>query len=199
MSPRVRAQRAVGVGALLAAMLTLAGCGGSGDPTGDPGPSEPTAASSSADESPSAESTWGSAPATGLRMETPVAAAHAPDGWVQGAEYVKTQKSAEAPDGSSYLTMIELPAAPSSLEDAARRHIRYASYTNKPSYDGTEVVNGIPMWVVSVVEPDGMYDVTYGAIYGDRSLSFSFFLHADLSEAEKQQVVESTLASVEWK
>src|SRR4051812_20941575 len=114
MSPRARVDRTVATAALLAGVLVLAACGGDGseEPKGAGRTTASAAATTSPtgpSDSPTAGSTFGVAPATGLLLETDNAAVNAPEGWTQAEALATFQKGADAPDGESGMDLGELP------------------------------------------------------------------------------------------
>ena len=205
MTARPPRSRLCSAASLLLAVALVAGCGGSSDEPGDgpsaggtPSSSASAASTSSASASPTSEA----APATGPLLEVEAASMHAPDGWQRMKAVVSFQRSARDPQGGGTAQIGYLPAAPGpSLDELARNAIEHGSYgKRRPRPAGTVTVNGVECYKVAGRTDPGTYYELYGAITGGNEVSISFtFFTRFISPAERQQVVESTLASVEWR
>ena len=185
-------------------VLVLAGCGDDPEaddqPTGDPTvqTSEPTAAPS--DPTPSEDPTETVQPATGAPLELSNVALRAPKGF-----------AADPPDGSNLRFAFERDGVQSislantqsfnealSLREQARISITSGVYQRQPSIMKPVEFDGVRMYHYGGRISDIEYVEEYGTVYDGSQISVNFRLAATASKAERQQLVESVMASLKF-
>ncbi|ABL80758.1 MULTISPECIES: hypothetical protein [unclassified Nocardioides] len=204
--------------AAVVAVLTLGTACSGGDPSGaaPPDPS-PGGASSSAAGSPGAtgpadptdgpDSTASAAPtvapATGPQLSMPHARLRIPKGWFVGDQLVTTQKDGQDPGSTSLLSLGETPAFGSTAgpTELGRNSLKVSRriYPMTPKQLPNAVLDGVEMYHLEGRAQPLNWQSEYGVIIDDRIIVLRFQLYARIPPAERQRIVDSVLATFEWK
>lgn len=186
------------VPALLLVALSAAACGGSDDPQPqEPASSTPTSASTS----PSAPTSSATPAAAGPLLDLPHASVHAPDGWKKLDDLVSTQRDAGDDDSFSSVTLGEVDAfgGQTDPDELAKSAIRTSPYPTDPKVLDTVEVDGVEMYHLAGKVDKHAYLEAYGAVVDDTIVSLSFTFATWIEPAERQETVDSVLASYRWK
>ena len=183
------------------AALTLAGCNSDSDePKGGSDPTGSSSTSTSSSESPSESASPTVTPAKGPLLALKRVTVNAPDGWKRGKDLVAFEK--HAGDGSfSGISVNDIPATDLtlSLAERAADYAKNGGFVRKPKVRGTVDVNGVECWRVAGKVDATSHQETYGTIHDNAAVTISMnFYDTDYSAAERQEVVASVLASVNW-
>ncbi|MBM9459739.1 hypothetical protein JK386_07470 [Nocardioides sp. zg-536] len=186
--------------------LTLAGCGDADVEPGEPQTSTTSAgAAASPEESPTA-ATPEVVPASGMELQTKDAVrVHAPETggkWYAVGDGTRTVTAATNIDaGPVELTLAEFPTSSTDFEDIAVVDVEtYGEFKDGAGIargDDREV-RGLSGWVLTGADDEYTY-YRFGTIHAGVFVTVSLVLPKDLPDAEADALVESVLASVEWK
>jgi len=202
-------RRGVAAGAVLAALLAVAGCDGSGGdepaPTSGTGTAStpPTPDASDASESPAV------APSTGVQIEVEGVSLHAPEGWRKATKrdlmvIAPWQQVALEPKTLGTDVSITSPTALNqdlALEERARLSIdqqrKSGAATMKRA--GTVELDGVEFYRNVGRSGSDVWVYEYGALVGDRqaTISVSFDRYAHPDREDRDDTVAAILASVE--
>ena len=184
------------VGAALLSLL-LAGCGGEASSSGNHPSAAPGAATSSASSSPTV------APATGGVVDTSFFSAHAPKGWPVDEMVPDFFTVAGDPDGGSAVAfgIAKTYNNDFTLAQLSRQAIgTHSNWISKDlDVDLHSSLAGEPAYRLSGPLSGGGHVVAYGVDYQDRHVTVFFELYAPLSRRQRSQVVDSVLATWQWK
>ncbi len=180
----------VAVVGLVAVLLT--GCGGS-----DPGlrpDTDPNDEPNSASPSPS----QAVEPADGPRVENAHASYRVPRGYEVADELAGTIPANDSGAGRSAITLAEVPAFGSTdLGAAAEVVSRNVAQDRPPKRLADITLDGVPVFHLEGRLDETVWLAAYGAIRDDTVVYVRFDL--DTAPAKSQQVVESVLATWQWK
>lgn len=177
----------------LTGSLALSGCSGSGD---DPAAADPSA-SASRSGGPDPSRAPSVAPATGARVEQPGATMNAPDGFTHDPDMVDFLDSASK--GTSLVTLGEDPGwRTGDLDEAAESSRRSKSYQAPERLADTELA-GEPAYHLSGPVNAFSRLEEFAAIHDDHLVTVSFELDSSLPKAARQKMVDSALATFEWR
>ena len=186
------------VGAALLSIL-LAGCGGEASSSGkDPSAGNGGSGDAASNTSPSATV----APATGGVVDTSFFSAHAPKGWRVDEMVPDFSTIADDPDGSSLVAfgIAKTYGYDFTMARLARQTIGSHSWMGKHvTVDLHSSLAGEPAYRLSGPLPGGGDMVAYGVDHQDRHITVIFELYAPLSRRQRSQLVDSVLASWQWK
>jgi hypothetical protein len=175
---------------LVAVLLT--GCGDS-DPGAGPD-TEPTDEPSSG----SSSQPQAVAPADGPRVENAHASYHVPRGFEVAEELAGTIPANDSGPGRSAITLAEVPAFGSTdLGAAAEVVARNVAQDRPPKRLADTTLDGSPVFHLEGRLDSTVWFAAYGAIRDDTVVYVRFDL--DTAPAKSQQVVESVLATWQWK
>lgn len=178
------------VGAALLGLL-VAGCGGEASSSGNDPSATRGAATSSA------------SPATGDRIDTSFFRAHAPKGWPVDEMVPDFFTIAGDPDGGSAVSFGIAKTYDNHFTLAQLSRQAIGSHSNWISkhldVDLHSSLAGEPAYRLSGPLPGGGNVVSYGVDHEDRHITVIFELYAPLSRRQRSQVVDSVLASWQWK
>lgn len=194
-----------------AAAVTILALGAacSGDPGVEPAPDPSSGgATSSTAGSPGATDPTGSveptvAPATGPRLSMPHARLRIPAGWYVGDQLVTSHKDGQDPDSTSLLSLGETPALGSTADltelrrnalDVARR-----VYPMTPEQRPDVEVDGVEMYHLEGRVQPLNWESEFGAIVDDHVVVLRFHLSPRTPLTERRQLVDSVLATFEWR
>ncbi len=173
---------------LVAVLLT--GCGES-DQGGTSG-TEPADPDSGTPSSQAVES------ADGPRVENAHASYRVPRGYEVAEELAGTIPANDSGPGRSAITLAEVPAFGSTdLGAAAGVVARNVAQDRRPKRMADTTLDGVPVFHVEGKLDETVWFAAYGAIRDDTVVYVRFDL--DTSPAKSQQVVESVLATWQWK
>ena len=187
--------------AVVASLLLLAptACGGSDDPDGDPGastsPASPTTPASPTDD-PSPTSTV--APATGIKVDTSRFSFRAPEGFENrpiSGELIGSVVDL-IPDDTIFFSIYE-DYRISTLGEMAQAYLNATSYEILPKRMPDTVIDGRPVFHLSGPVNDRSHADAYGLMVDGAGVNITFDLHSD--PARRQEIIESTLATLRWK
>ena len=183
------------VGAALLSLL-LAGCGGEASSSGHDPSAVPSDATTSTSPGPTVE------PATGGVVDTSFFSAHAPKGWEVDEMVPDFITVADERDGYSHVAfgISKTYGYPFTLARLARNTISSHSLNRKDlDVDLHSSLAGEPAYRLSGKRRGGGDVVEYGVDYQDRHITVFFELYAPLSRRQQSQLVDSVLASWQWK
>jgi hypothetical protein len=184
---------------MLLVALSASACGGSDDP----GPQEPRASTAPATTSttPSAPSSSAAPAATGPTLSLAHASVRIPDGWSKLDNSLYDQRDAGDDDSSSLISLGEIDAfgGQTDPDELGRSVIRTNPYPRDPQLLPVVVVDGVEMYHLAGKIHKNAYLEDFGAVVDDTIVSLSFTFSLEISPAERQQVVDSVLASYRWK
>ncbi|GAB2445948.1 hypothetical protein GCM10027062_28730 [Nocardioides hungaricus] len=188
--------RRTAITALAAASLLLAGCGG--DPQAEPGgtptsstPTEPTEPTRSEPTAPVVE------PATGFTFDLERITMRAPEGWRKTKAPASFLLGADDPKTVSTIILSDLMAV---RDQPLAGQVRIA-LKSTPQLKVQEPVEIAGVKWYHLAGRDDQYATldSFGTIYNDSEAVIDFSLDNDLSADKKQQIIDSVLATVEWK
>lgn len=201
----VRRRRIAASVAALAALLTTAGCDGSGSAQ-EPQTGGSSEAPSSPTPSEEPSTSPSVAPATGLQMQTKGVSVHAPDGWEKYVPpvVVPWQKAAAEPD--TYNTTLVVQAHTSLNQSRTLEERAQGIIDQQPEIPGaflkragTVTLDGVEFYHNVGRENRRVWVYQYGAPVGDSdaqiNITFDTFAHPD--KQDREEIVASILASVE--
>lgn len=187
--------------ALTIALLSvlLAGCGGNDSASGHdatPAAGGSDGATSSTSPSPTV------APATGHVVHTSFYSAHVPKGWRVDQTIPDFFTAADDPDSSSAVAfgIAKTYNNHFTLGQLAHQTIRANSWEREHlDVDLHSSLAGEPAYHLSGRLSGGGDVDSYGVSYDARHVTVDFELYAPLSQRQKRQLVDSVLASWQWK
>ena len=182
-------------------VLALAGC--SDDPEGEVD-DQPTEQSSSASTEPTdpvepTETTSPTVPpATGKLLKLSNVSVHVPEGFQPDPPNLSYLRFAFEEGGIQSIALGNTPAVNEalSLREQARISIRNNVYDQQPSILEPVEAGGVTMYHYAGQINDNEYVDEYGAIYDGSQVSVNFRLAATSSDAERQELVDSVMASL---
>ena len=185
------------------ALITLALGGCSDDGPDDPTPAPPTSATASPSDSasPSESAEPFVTPASGPLLDTGSATINLPEGWKDDRNGLPSTFSGSPEKGSvmRHITIFDLQSVPpeSPVDQLARNALTElpgAKLTRQPDVE----LDGEPAYHVSGTAPvRGDYDEV-GTDANGRSIEIGFSLNG-YSAAERQEIIDSVIASFRWK
>jgi len=192
-----RARHALPVAALV--LFLTAGCNGDGEPDPpDESPSggETTSSTPSPTDSPSPTVE----PASGPEMvpEEGGAAMRAPEGYTLMPQSLNTAVSAEDPQARGFVTLSVLPSArEGDLDELAR--IGMKRFDGKPTRLPDVEIQGVTFYHLAGENAVGLHQDHYAAAYENKlaTLQFNFF-SSEFSKQQRQEIIDSVLATFEW-
>ena len=72
-------------------------------------------------------------------------------------------------------------------------------FVQDPKYRGIVEINGVACYQVTGNTSPYSYREEYGALYGDFTVNLIFEFHTDVPAAERRELIDATLATVQWK
>lgn len=200
-------KRAIAAAAVASALLA-AGCGGSADPSGDPTGSGPSPTASGSSTSPSTDeststtptATPTATPATGPLLEMPDVSVRAPAGWKLQKQVVDFSIDAKAPGSITGVQLSDQSAlGEASLQKLARVTVQSYGESGSVRAVDTVTIDGVESYHVTgnTSRFDQVDD--YGAIRDGAQVNLHFlFEKKDFTPAERQDIIDSVLASWSW-
>jgi hypothetical protein len=200
VSRRIRTRVATAA-AVAGLVLALAGCTDDDPkPGADPSPSasaspdgESSGATPSADPSPSAT------PATGVRLHMPHATMNAPEGWKQLEDFLKFGTEANPPTGlgAVRLTQLEFPGPQISVDLQAKSALqsRLGDMKREPDVE----IAGVTFYHLSGTPNANSHLDAFGVINDGYQTGLDFEFENKVPEAERQKIIDESLASFAWR
>ncbi|MGB0100752.1 MAG: hypothetical protein WBP61_10780 [Nocardioides sp.] len=191
---------------LLTLLVSLVGCGeGSDDPQTAPSSDTSPTATASTESTGSTEPTPAAPavePATGPLIDQKRIRLHAPEGWKRKPPSTPLLTLSYDRETYSDLTLGDLPAVREDLTldqiaQVARRN-RRGSTTNLRILDPVQIAEVDWYHLRGKDGPDATLDV-YGTTFNGSQSTLTFSLKNEIPAAERQEIIDSVLASVEWK
>lgn len=168
------------------ATSSAAGSPGGTDPTGPTGSPEPTVA-----------------PATGPRLSMPHARLRIPAGWYVGDQLVASHQDGQDPGSTSVLSLGETPALGSTadLTELRRNALNVARrvYPMTPRPRPDVEVDGVEMYHLEGRVQPLNWESEFGVIVDDHIIVLRFHLSPRIPLAQRHQLVDSVLATFEWR
>jgi hypothetical protein len=191
----MRRLQTLGALATTLAVLTLIGCGGD-----EPGTDPPTGSTTPGGESSPSEPTTSEAtvePAAGDVLESGDSAfARAPEGW-KVKEFGFGFGIVQASSGLSTIIYTDFGAVDVSTP-REMAEVELQGNVDKNAEVAYDVeLGGEPAYLVTE-RSGGRTELSYGAVRGGNAVSVGFSLDPELSEDERQEIVDSVLASFTW-
>jgi hypothetical protein len=199
--------------ATVALTLLVAGCGsGDDESTTDPTTSTSSGASASAtpsssgsstpSEDPSPSSTFSVPAAAGPEVETDAFTASIPKGWmIDEAAGTDTITLGYEPGIGADVTFGYYPTEPGlSLDDYERAALKTWTYDDgKPDIQPRVEIDGVEMFHHTGSTTSGRTVEVFGVPYAGLAVEVEFHFSPSTSRREQRRLIESTLASIQWK
>jgi hypothetical protein len=194
---------------LLLSATLLAGCGGEDDPSPSPASSDsptstsgPTSAptSASADSSQSPSPSESVPPAAGKTVETSFFTVSAPQGWevhVVAEDFVVTASDPDSSDTIAF-KIIEKGGAQPGLRALANDAVEFGTWPGgkAPAIVAETELGGEPAYHLTGSGGGARVDAR-GTLHGTSAVSIGFEIYG--SQTELESIVESVLATWQWK
>lgn len=180
---------------LAAVTLLLTGCGdGDEDPQADPTSSPTDTSSTASDPTPSEP---GVEPATGPLIDRDRIRMNVPEGWKKNRQIATFLESASAPGSNTGVSLGDLSAVGEpTLQEQAEAGT--ASRRDVSIEEPVEIA-GVDWYHAKGREGrHGRYE-QFGTVHNGSQATITFTLDDDVPQAEQQEIIDSVLASVEWK
>ena len=180
---------------IAAATLLLSGCSDSGGE--EAGPSGTPTASASSEATEPTPSEPAVEPASGFLIDLDRVRMNAPEGWKKNDPLSTFLLQVDDPKSFSHVSLSDLSAVGEpSLDELAQFTVDERKRSQK--HDPVEIA-GVEWYHVS--GPNDRYTrfEQFGTSHHGSLAVIEFLLDLDLPEAEQQQIIDSVLASVEWK
>lgn len=197
--------KTVATAAAIAAVLLAGTACGDGDASADPSP-EPTSSSATssptATDEPTADPTSTVEPATGPALNLPQATARVPKGWYLTPRIVPEQADAgndKYSFSSISLAQIDSFNTSTSADELADQWLEVNMYPKDPKklppteLDGKEVYH-----LAGQVQPH-LYLEEFGTQQNGKLVSIAFLFSPVATPEERQEIIDSTLATFRWK
>jgi hypothetical protein len=189
--------RSTVLAALAAATLLLAGCGGDDEPEAGPTSSPTDTASTATDPTPTEPAEPTVEPATGPLIDRDRIRMNVPEGWRKSRQIATFLESAGDPDSDSTVSLGDLSA----VGDPTLRELAEASTGSRPDvrFEKPVEIAGVEWYRATGREGRYARFEQYGTIHNGSQATINFSLDDDVPRAEQQEIIDSVLASVEWK
>ena len=192
----------ISITALAATGLFLTGCGD--DSQSEPDATPTATATSSGSAKPTDSTTTESTepeptvePATGLTWDLERIFMRAPEGWTKVRSPASWAVGAADPDSQSMVSLTDLENfTPQSYADQVRLELK-----NNPEaklQDPVEIA-GARWWHTTAPDSDDATIERFGTIHNKSEALIDFLFDNAIPEDERQQIIDSVLATVEWK
>jgi hypothetical protein len=182
--------------ATVALALTLAGCADAGD--GEAGAEQPDGASptSAASTSPSPTAK----DATGALLEQPDATVRAPEGFTHAPDVLASQDSAEDVTSLSQVHLSQKPGwRGAGLDEAASTSRDNKSFRTRPDRVDDIELDGVPAYHLTGRVDQSLTFDEFGALRHGQLFLVEFEFDSGVSESERREAIESSLATFEWR
>ena len=192
---RTRMIAAVALGALV---LALAGCTDD-DPEPGAGKSPSSSASPTDESSPSDDASPTVPPATGVLLDMPHATMNAPEGWKQLDDFLEFGTEANPPTGigAVRLTQLEFPGPQISVDLQAKSALqsRLGDMKREPDVE----IAGVTFYHLSGTPNANSHLDAFGVINDGFQTGMDFEFENKVPEAERQKIIDESLASFAWR
>jgi hypothetical protein len=184
--------------ALAAAGLLLAGCSDGGEDRGAGPSGTPSASTSQSTESTEPTATEPAVePATGFAYDLERVTMRAPEGWTRTKAPASFLLGAGDPDSVSTIILSDLLAF---REQPLPGQVRIA-LRSRPGADVLDPVQIAGVEWYHIAGRDGEFATfdQFGTIHNDSEAVVEFSLDDDIPEDEQREIIDSVLATVDWK
>ena len=183
-------------------MLALGtACSGSDDPGAAPSPAVTSSATKSASADPTESATTSVEVATGPMLDMPLSSVRIPDDWRVMDPLVSTQQDAADDDTASTISLGEIDAfgGTPSADELARNALKTNPYPLDPEVRPAVELDGVEFYHLAgkVQKLDHLED--FGAVVDDMIVNLTFHFSPEISPAERQEIVDSVVATFRWK
>jgi hypothetical protein len=185
----------IAVSAALAAVLVLGAACGNDDASADP---SPEASSSSASASPTATVE----PAAGPALNIPRATVRVPKGWYLTPRIVPEQADAGNDSYSfSSISLAQIDSFDPSLnaDELADNWLDSNSYPQDPQELPLTELDGVEVYHLAGMVQKHLYLEEFGAQTAGKVVSLAFMFSPVASPEERQEIIDSVLATFQWK
>jgi hypothetical protein len=193
----------IAVPALLAVLLAAGtACGGSDDPGATPSASaSPTESSQSTSPDPSESATSSVEAASGPVLDMPLSSVRIPDGWRVMDPLVSTQQDGADDDTASTISLGEIDAfgGNPSPDELARNVLKTNPFPMDPEVQPTVEIGGVEFYHLAGKVQKLDYLEDFGAVVDDMIVNLTFHFSPEVSPAERQEIVDSVVATFRWK
>jgi len=109
-------------------------------------------------------------------------------------------RGARDPGGSGQVGLFAIPSLnpDGDLDDLAKTAVRFSHFQGKGTIHETVDVNGVECYHISGKYAGGRVQDQFGALHARDQVSITFDFDNDVAKAERQQLIDSVLASVVW-
>lgn len=192
--------------AALAAVLLLGTACGSDDPSADPTP-EPTSSSTTGSAtpspSPSDDPTSTVAPATGPLLKIAQATARVPDDWFIDLPRIVPEQVDAGSKNYSYsvitLTQIDSFNTSATADELGDQWLEVSPYPKVPKKLPTIELDGKDVYHIAGQVQPHLYLEAFGSQQNGKLVEISFSFSPVATPEERQEIIDSTLATFRWK
>lgn len=193
--------RAYAAAAAAGLVLALAGCGDDDPkagaeetPSASPSPTE-----ASSEASPTEDASASVTPATGVLLDMPHATINAPKGWKQLEDFLDFGTEANPPTGTGAvrLTQLEFPGPEISVDLQAKAALqgRLGDMLREPDVE----IAGLTFYHLSGKPNKDSHLDTFGVLNDGYQTGIDFEFENKVPEAERQQIIDESLATFTWR
>jgi hypothetical protein len=195
--------RVIAAAALGGLALALAGCTDD-DPEPGAGKSPSASATTESSEAESSEAatddpTPSATPATGVLLDMPHATMNAPKGWKQLEDFLEFGTEANPPTGigAVRLTQLEFPGPQISVDLQAKSALqsRLGDMKRQPDVE----IAGLTFYHLSGTPNENSHLDTFGVLNDGFQTGIDFEFENKVPEAERQKIIDESLASFTWR
>ncbi len=187
----------------LVAPLALASCGSdSPDSTPDPTPSSPASSATTEPTEPTTSDNPAVTPASGLPIGIREVSANGPQGWPRVTKQFRNiGRAVRNPGGNTLVGLYSVPWLNSdeSLDILVKAVKLTGNFTGPVQVLDPVIVDGVECYHVQGNYGGGEKADLFGAVHARDQVNFTFSFARDFPQDERQDVIDSVLASVDWK
>jgi hypothetical protein len=124
-----------------------------------------------------------------------------PEGWKRTSNiYGQLGKAVGDPDSNGLVGLYSVPSLNPdvSLDQLAKADAQVSNFKGRATIHEPVDVNGVECFHVSGRGLDGGRQDHFGAVHGRDQVTFAFLLDQDTADTERQEIIDSVLASVQW-
>lgn len=191
--------RAYAAAALASLVLILAGCSDEEPKAGaEDTPSAKSSATSSG-ATPTEDASPSVTPATGVLLDMPHATMNAPEGWKQLDDFLEFGTEANPPTGigAVRLTQLEFPGPQVSVDLQAKSALqsRLGDMKREPDVE----IAGLTFYHLSGTPNANSHLDAFGVLNDGFQTGIDFEFENKVPEAERQQIIDESLATFTWR
>lgn len=170
-----------------------------GSASAEPTSTEMATSGGSAPTSPAASNTFGVEPASGPVIETDAFRLNVPAGWEVAEQVSSFVSLATRQDGVGELSLGYLEAADGSTLGREEATVRKLWIHEGPQVLPHRTVAGVEMYHLAGAASGGLWIDTLGAPHAGLSVDLTFRHPVSMPKRQRDALVDSVLASIEWK